>query len=149
MKKVTLVTFISINYKNYINTYISGAYIRIYARVKKFFENVTKKMLPFGGHDMQKEARIEKWLVDQVKNLGGIADKYTSPSNPGVPDRIVILPGGKVYFVELKTEIGRLSNIQKWQRKRYSEMGCDVRVIKGMAEAKEFVKELEHEVQST
>lgn len=91
---------------------------------------------------MQREAKIEEWLVKEVKKLGGIADKFVSPANPGVPDRIIVMPGGRVYFVELKTEIGRLSNIQKWQRQRYRERNADVRVIKGMKQAKEFVEEL-------
>ncbi len=95
---------------------------------------------------MQREAKIEEWLVKQIKELGGIADKFVSPANPGVPDRLIVMPGGKVYFVELKTEIGRLSNIQKWQRDRYRERGAEVRIVKGMDQAKEFIKELKNEV---
>lgn len=89
-----------------------------------------------------KESEIERWLVEQVRRLGGIADKFVSPGNPGVPDRLVVMPGGRVYFVELKTEIGRLSNIQKWQRQRYRNLGVDFRVIKGKQEAKEFINEI-------
>ena len=89
-----------------------------------------------------KESEIERWLVEQVRKLGGIADKFVSPGNPGVPDRLVVMPGGKIYFVELKTEIGRLSNIQKWQRQRYRNLGVDFRVIKGKQEAKEFIHEI-------
>lgn len=91
---------------------------------------------------MQREAKIEEWLVKQIKDMGGIADKFVSPANPGVPDRLIVMPPGKIYFVELKTEIGRLSNIQKWQRERYAKCGAEVRVIKGMEQAKEFIKEL-------
>lgn len=88
------------------------------------------------------ESNIESWLVKQVRLLGGLADKFVSPGNPGVPDRIIVMPGGKVIFVELKTEVGRLSNRQKWQRERYKRAGAEVRVIKGMKEAREFVTEL-------
>lgn len=91
---------------------------------------------------MQKEARIENWLVRQVRDLGGICDKFTSPSNPGVPDRLIVMPGGRVIFVELKTETGKLANIQVWQHKRYRELGADVRLIKGMDEARKLVEEL-------
>ena len=91
---------------------------------------------------MQKEARIENWLVRQVRDLGGICDKFTSPSNPGVPDRLIVMPGGRVIFVELKTETGKLANIQVWQHKRYRERGADVRLIKGMDEARKLVEEL-------
>lgn len=92
------------------------------------------------------ESKIESWLVNQVKQMGGIADKFVSPANPGVPDRLIVMPDGKIYFVELKATWGRLSNIQKWQRDRYKKLGADVRVIKGMDQAKEFVEELKNEV---
>lgn len=92
------------------------------------------------------EKDIEAWLNKKVKDLGGISFKFVSPNNPGVPDRIYIFPGGQVYFVELKTEIGRMSNIQKWQRKRLQDMGCRFYKVKGMEQAKEFIKELKDEV---
>lgn len=92
-----------------------------------------------------KESEIERWLVNQIKDLGGIADKFVSPGNPGVPDRIIVMPNGRVIFAELKTEIGRLSGIQKWQRQRYQKLGVDYRVVKGMKAARELVKELKEQ----
>ena len=94
------------------------------------------------------EKDIEAWMTDQVKKLGGMSLKFVSPGNPGVPDRIYIFPEGKVYFVELKKELGRLSGIQKWQRERFLKMGCRFYVVKGMESAKNFVKELEHDLQT-
>ena len=93
-----------------------------------------------------KESKIEEWLVCQIKELGGLADKFISPGNPGVPDRIIVMPGGRIIFVELKTEIGRLSGIQKWQRQRYQKLGVDFRLVKGMNAARELVEELKKEV---
>lgn len=94
------------------------------------------------------EKDIEKWMTEKVTDLGGMSLKFVSPGNPGVPDRIYIFPGGKVYFVELKKELGRLSNIQKWQRARFQKMGCRFYVVKGMKSAEEFIKELEHEIRA-
>ena len=48
------------------------------------------------------EKDIEKRLVREVKKLGGLCLKWVSPGNSGVPDRIVLMPGGKAIFVELK-----------------------------------------------
>ena len=45
--------------------------------------------------------------------MGGIAYKFKSPSQRGVTDRIACLPGGVVWFVELKTKDGKLSDLQK------------------------------------
>ena len=59
------------------------------------------------------EKQIEAYLVKRVKALGGVAYKFVSPAHRGVADRVVCLPGGVVWFVELKTESGRLSPLQK------------------------------------
>ena len=52
------------------------------------------------------EKDIEKLFRDEIKKAGGKAYKFTSPGNDGVPDRIVMLPGGHIVFVELKTDTG-------------------------------------------
>lgn len=88
------------------------------------------------------EKEIERRMVRMVKERGGLCYKFTSPSNPGVPDRIVITPEGRVVFVELKTEIGRLANIQQWQLSEMRKRGADVRVIKGWDAAKAFIEEV-------
>ncbi|MEQ4654734.1 VRR-NUC domain-containing protein [Providencia rettgeri] len=49
-----------------------------------------------------REDVIEKYLVNEVKKAGGIAYKFISPGRRGVPDRIVLLPNGKIIFVECK-----------------------------------------------
>ena len=92
---------------------------------------------------MQRERDVERWLCDQVKKLRGHAYKFVSPGCDGVPDRIIILPPGRVYFVELKTNKGKPSQIQKWQIKFLSDLGCDVRLIRGMDEARVFIEEVQ------
>lgn len=89
-----------------------------------------------------REATIEARLVREVRKLGGLCYKFTSPGNPGVPDRIVILPDGRTIYVELKTEIGRLSKLQKWQREELQKRGADVRVLKGLDQVMEFLEEV-------
>ena len=59
------------------------------------------------------EKNIEKYLVAQVKAMGGMAYKFTSPAHRGVADRVVCLPDGSTWFVELKAPGGRLSELQK------------------------------------
>lgn len=49
-----------------------------------------------------KEKEIERYLVDRVAAMGGMAFKFVSPGCTGVPDRLVVLPEGKVGFLELK-----------------------------------------------
>jgi hypothetical protein len=59
-----------------------------------------------------REKALEKTVVKFVESLGCLTYKFTSPGCTGVPDRIVILPGGSVWFIELKTEQGIVSQRQ-------------------------------------
>ena len=59
------------------------------------------------------ERDIEKYLIRRTAERGGVAYKWVSPGRVGVADRIVVLPGGVVWFVEVKTANGRLSEMQK------------------------------------
>jgi hypothetical protein len=59
------------------------------------------------------EKIVERWLVKSVEALGGKAYKFVSPGRAGVADRIVVLPGGAVWFVEVKAPTGRLSALQR------------------------------------
>lgn len=90
-----------------------------------------------------RESTIEARLVRGVKKRGGLCYKFTSPGNPGVPDRIVILPNGMTIYVELKTEIGRLAKIQKWQIEELRKRGALVRVLKGMDQVLKFLEEVD------
>ena len=49
-----------------------------------------------------REKSIEAKLVDVVKAAGGVCWKFTSPGTSGVPDRIVLMPSGRIGFVEVK-----------------------------------------------
>ena len=88
------------------------------------------------------EKEIERRMVQMVKQRGGLCYKFVSPSNPGVPDRIIITPDGKIIFVELITEIGRLSKLQTWQRSEMQKRGADVRVAYGWPAVKALVEEV-------
>lgn len=78
------------------------------------------------------EKDIERFLVNGVKKLGGVAYKFVSPGNAGVPDRLIVMPGGKVYFVELKTDAGYATVLQKRQMDRLLRLGCDVNLVRGL-----------------
>ncbi len=88
------------------------------------------------------EAAIEARLTNEVRKRGGLCDKFPSPGYAGVPDRIIITPEGRTIFIELKTEIGRLAKIQKWQIEQMQARGCDVRVLKGLDQVKAFLEEV-------
>lgn len=89
------------------------------------------------------EKEVEKFLLREVKKIGGVSFKFISPGNAGVPDRIVMLPNGKVVFVELKTDKGKLTKLQEVQIKKISNLGADARVLRGIEEVKEFINEIQ------
>ena len=89
------------------------------------------------------ESQIERRLVQGVKAKGGMCLKFTSPGAPGVPDRIVLTPDGRVYFVEVKTIIGRLAGIQRWMVGEMQKRGAQVRVLHGVDAVKEFLEEVD------
>jgi hypothetical protein len=90
-----------------------------------------------------KESQIERRLVEGVKRLGGMCLKFVSPGTLGVPDRIIITAKGRVIFVELKTETGRLTKIQRYVIGEMQKRGADARVVKGIDEVKELLAEIE------
>lgn len=75
------------------------------------------------------EKQIEAYLVKKIKQLGGKAYKFVSPGNAGVPDRILILPGGKIIFAELKKPGGKTTPLQDVQITALSKLGCEVGII--------------------
>ena len=89
-----------------------------------------------------RESAIEAKLVQGVNALGGRAYKFVSPGHGGVPDRIVILPGGRIVFVELKTENGRLSGTQRYELGCLDALGCETKVLYGLDAVTYFLAEL-------
>lgn len=85
------------------------------------------------------EKEIEAKLVKAVKDRGGLCLKWVCPGWAGVPDRIVLLPGGRAMFVELKRpKGGKLSSRQKWWRKKLMDLGFSAWVIWDTADLADF-----------
>ena len=81
------------------------------------------------------EKDIERALGRMVGRLGGMAMKWVSPGWSGVPDRVILMPGGVVCFVEVKRPHGgREGAMQIWWAKRLQELGFEHRFIKNHAE---------------
>jgi len=75
-----------------------------------------------------KESQIERKVCDYVKSKGGLAYKFTSPQRRSVPDRLFILPGGRVVFVEFKRPGGKLTSGQEREIQRLKDLDCAVHV---------------------
>ena len=76
-----------------------------------------------------RESTIERKLVTEVKKRGGIAVKFVSPGLAGVPDRLVLFPGGTLAFVELKAPGKSLRPLQHKRVKQIAALGFKVYVV--------------------
>lgn len=76
-----------------------------------------------------RESVIESYFRKQVKAAGGLERKFTSPGRRGVTDRLVVFPGGRVSFVELKATGKKPRDNQLREHTRLKKLGCSVLVI--------------------
>lgn len=91
-----------------------------------------------------RERDVESYLVQRLDGIGIPCVKFNPDGKIGMPDRLVLLPGGKVIWVELKTSGGHLEEIQKLQHKRLKEIGHEVRVVWAKADADALVEEIKN-----
>lgn len=75
---------------------------------------------------MSAEKKIEQKLVQAVRRMGGLAPKFVSPGFDGVPDRIVLLPVGKMAFVELKADGKKPRPLQARRKRQLEALGFKV-----------------------
>lgn len=76
-----------------------------------------------------REREVERKLVCEVKAMGGLCLKLTSPSIDGLPDRLVLLNGGKIGFVELKAPGKKPRVLQVKRMKDLQALGFKVFVV--------------------
>jgi len=95
------------------------------------------------AHD--RERNIENYLRHHVIEMGLGCIKFIPDQANGMPDRLILLPEGRVVWVELKTEDGTLSEIQKFQHKKLRDLGQEVVVVWSKDEADKLLDRLEAE----
>ena len=91
------------------------------------------------------ERTIEQKLAARVKAMGGIAPKFTSPGFDGMPDRLVLLPGGRMGFVELKAPGRKPRPLQLARHRLLRRLGFKVFVIDGIEQIDSVLEEIDHE----
>ena len=76
-----------------------------------------------------REKIIEQKLVSTAKAMGGIVPKFISPGFDGMPDRIVLLPGGHIGFVEVKASGEKPRPLQLSRHRLLRQLGFKVYVL--------------------
>lgn len=90
------------------------------------------------------ERDIEGKLVREVQARGGLCLKLDSSTKKGVQDRMLLLPQGRVFFVELKKPDGRVSVLQKIRQTQLKRLGFDTRVVRNTAEVDNLIAEIDN-----
>ena len=88
---------------------------------------------------MKPEAIVEAYLVKEIKRVGGIAYKFTSPNRRSVPDRMCVLPFGLVVFVECKSAKGNMTVGQEREFNRLTNLSQLIFVVSSRAEVDELI----------
>ena len=75
------------------------------------------------------EKHIEKKLVDAVRQLGGLCPKFVSPGMDGMPDRLILMPGGHMAFAELKAPGKKPRPLQLHRHAQLRALGFQVFIV--------------------
>ncbi len=90
-----------------------------------------------------REKSIERKLVKMVSAMGGLALKFVSPGMAGVPDRLVLLPGGKIAFVEMKAPGEKPRPLQRLRHGQLRDLGFRVYVTDSQEQIVEMLEEIQ------
>jgi hypothetical protein len=89
-----------------------------------------------------REKTIERKLVAAVKAAGGIAPKFTSHSLDGMPDRLLLMPGGKAAFVEVKASGCKPRPLQLSRHGMLRRLGFKVFVLDDVQQINDIMEEV-------
>jgi len=90
-----------------------------------------------------RESELEKKLKTEIRKRKGLALKFLSPGNAGVPDRLVLLPGGNSFFVELKAPGKKPRELQKEWLSKLRRVGFRALVVASEEELIDLLEEID------
>lgn len=89
------------------------------------------------------ENEVEQYLKEQVEGrLGGLCLKFVSPNCRGVPDRLLLLPGGRSCFVEVKRQQGIVNGLQHYWQDRLHALHQQATIVWSKEDVDELVQAL-------
>lgn len=90
------------------------------------------------------EKEVEKYLKTNIERIGGKCLKFVSPGNNGVPDRLVLLSGGRSFFVEVKRPGEKPRKLQEKVIRDLKGMGHAVHVVDSKEEVADLIEYLKY-----
>jgi hypothetical protein len=89
-----------------------------------------------------REKTLERKLIEAVKAMGGIAPKFTSPGFDGMPDRLVLMPFGRIGFVEVKRHGEKPRPLQEARHGMLRRLGFKVYVVDSIEQIRQIIGEI-------
>ncbi len=89
-----------------------------------------------------RERNVERKLTEAVRHSGGLALKFVSPNLNGVPDRLLLFPGGRMAFAEVKAPGEKPRPLQMHRIARLRELGFRVYVIDSVEQIGGVIREI-------
>lgn len=96
-------------------------------------KQVVKSIKKLSRYAEESEKSIETYLVRKVKSAGGLCLKFTSHVETGYPDRLLLMPGGRLAWVEVKSKGRKPRALQSLRMGELSRLGFSVRVADSKA----------------
>ena len=90
-----------------------------------------------------REKTLEALLVQAAKSMGGLAPKFVSPGFDGMPDRIVLLPHGKMAFIEVKAHGKKQRPLQVRRKSQLESLGFSVYCLDDAAQIGGMLDEIQ------
>lgn len=81
------------------------------------------------GNLIESEKKLERKLSETVKNMGGMSFKFVPLHIAGIPDRICLLPGGRIFFAEIKTTKEKPKKLQLIMYIKLTKLGFKVYIV--------------------
>jgi uncharacterized protein YozE (UPF0346 family) len=119
---------------------------RIRYKVLRTFRQAWSQYAKQNGYRLPSEAEIEHKFCKRIESLGGLALKFNPAGWSGAPDRIILMPDGKIRFVEFKVLGAEPRPLQKFRLAQLYGMGFEAYVIDSMHDVDAFIKMIESEI---
>lgn len=96
--------------------------MKIHSRGVEFINTIPKRQY------IQRESLIQGKIIKKYEAEGYLVVKLIQTNKNGIPD-LMLLKGGKVFFIEVKSEIGKLSPLQEYRHKELSKYGFETKIL--------------------
>lgn len=110
------------------------------SRAREVDKTSKKAAIDIANHAEVSEKSIEKYLTKRAAEHGLLCLKYSNPNMVGYPDRLLVLPGGGVVWVELKSKGRKPTKVQQLRMSKLTGMGHLVEVIDNKADIDKLIK---------